>query len=283
MIFHSITAVPALIAADRLRGRQQVVLGSLYWLTILLLLEPGNIGRAVMAGYALRPDQECIRILGASLLGGLATPVLFMQMRRFPIRAGDWAKNALIQAAGIMLLSVAMITASCVLAEMILVRKALPIPAAILHELNYNWALLVICLASLAVGLEWVRATIGRDASTTVETRFLAEIAVRGRGTTIFVKVDDVDWLEAQGNYVALHVGAHTHLVRESLAQLEARLDPNRFLRIHRGAIVQLERISSVTAAGAGDAVIRLRNATEIRASRTYRAKVDALRGRSAF
>src|ERR1051326_5661736 len=68
-------------------------------------------------------------------------------------------------------------------------------------------------------------------------------IAVRNNGRVVFLKVEDIDWIEASDNYVCLHCGRETHVVRETMSELEARLDPSKFLRVHRSAIVNLDQI----------------------------------------
>ena len=68
-------------------------------------------------------------------------------------------------------------------------------------------------------------------------------VAVRNNGRVVFVKVDEIDWIEASDNYVCLHCGKDTHVLRETMCQVESRLDPARFLRVHRSAIVNLDCI----------------------------------------
>ncbi|WEN15763.1 LytTR family DNA-binding domain-containing protein [Rhodanobacter sp. AS-Z3] len=89
------------------------------------------------------------------------------------------------------------------------------------------------------------------------------------------VHADAIDWIEAQGDYAGLHVGAHTHLLREPLQRLSGRLDPACFARIHRSTIVRLDRVAEMQPLSNRDHLLRLRDGTVLRASRTY---VDALR-----
>jgi two-component system LytT family response regulator len=77
--------------------------------------------------------------------------------------------------------------------------------------------------------------------------------------------------IESQGNYVTMRVGERTHWVRQTLTALEAQLDGTRFARIHRRTIVALDRISEIVAEGNGDASIRLKDGSTLRASRKYR------------
>jgi two-component system, LytTR family, response regulator len=100
---------------------------------------------------------------------------------------------------------------------------------------------------------------------------------VRRGNEFTFVQAGDVDWIEGLGDYAGLHVGDKTHLIREPLSVLEARLDPTQFVRIHRSTIVQVERIARVEASSNRDAVVTLRNRKTLRVSRTYRSRLDQL------
>ncbi|WP_266168755.1 LytR/AlgR family response regulator transcription factor [Dyella subtropica] len=86
----------------------------------------------------------------------------------------------------------------------------------------------------------------------------------------LFVDVAEIDWIEADGSYAALHVGAQVHLVREPLHRLATRLDPACFMRVHRSAIVRVDRVSELRPLANRDAMLRLRDGTPLRASRTY-------------
>jgi two-component system, LytTR family, response regulator len=83
-----------------------------------------------------------------------------------------------------------------------------------------------------------------------------------------------VDWIETQGNYLGLHAGGTTHLVRGALRAFEPRLDPARFARVHRRIVVALDRVVEVTALEGGDADLRLRDGAVVRLSRSYRKAV---------
>ena len=91
------------------------------------------------------------------------------------------------------------------------------------------------------------------------------------------VEVDTIDWIESQGNYLALHIGTSVHLIRETMASVSARLDPERLVRVHRGAIVAIDRIVGLETFDNGDGLIQLRDGSRVKLSRTYR---KALRDR---
>jgi two-component system LytT family response regulator len=100
---------------------------------------------------------------------------------------------------------------------------------------------------------------------------------VRRGNEFTFVQAGDVDWIEGLGDYAGLHVGGKTHLIREPLTSLEARLDRTQFVRVHRSTIVQVERIVRVEPSANRDAVPTLRDGKTLRVSRTYRSRLDEL------
>jgi two-component system LytT family response regulator len=85
--------------------------------------------------------------------------------------------------------------------------------------------------------------------------------------------------MEAADNYVSLHVGAETHLIRETMNALEQRLDPHRFLRIHRSTMVNADRIKELRPWFHGEYIVMLKDGTELTLSRTYREKILSLLG----
>lgn len=100
-------------------------------------------------------------------------------------------------------------------------------------------------------------------------------LMVRTDGRLYFVRIDDIDWIEAAGNYVKLHVGRETHLMRETMMGIEKMLDPTRFLRIHRSAIVNLDRVREMQPWFSGEYTVILRDGTQLRLSRVYRERLE--------
>jgi two-component system, LytTR family, response regulator len=109
-----------------------------------------------------------------------------------------------------------------------------------------------------------------------VRTRHLDRLMVKHDGRVYFVKVSDVDWFEAAGNYVRVHVGRVSHLIRETMHGIESQLDPNQFARIHRAVIVNLDRIRELQPWFAGDYIVILRDGRQLKLSRTYREALQA-------
>jgi two-component system LytT family response regulator len=99
-------------------------------------------------------------------------------------------------------------------------------------------------------------------------------LVVKSAGRVCFVRIEDIDWIEAAGNYVRLHVGKEDHLLRESMSGIEARLDA-RFARIHRSTIVNIERIRELQPAFHGDYAVILNDSTELALSRGFREKLE--------
>jgi two-component system, LytTR family, response regulator len=105
-------------------------------------------------------------------------------------------------------------------------------------------------------------------ASLTAEQREKQRIVVKSSGRVFFVKVDDIDWIEAEGNYVRLHMGPQSHLLRETMKGMESVLDTSQFIRIHRSTIVNADRIRELQPLFHGEYAVILRDGTRLVASR---------------
>ncbi len=110
-----------------------------------------------------------------------------------------------------------------------------------------------------------------------IPRRQLKRLAVRTAGKTLFVDIDDVDWIEAAENYVRLHVGRASHLVHVAMNTLEKSLVPETFLRIHRSILVNVGRIKELEPSVHGEYVVTLENDVRLRSGRTYHEKLKAL------
>jgi len=108
---------------------------------------------------------------------------------------------------------------------------------------------------------------------------WLDRLVVKSAGTTRFVRVGDIDWIESAGVYVNLHVGPKEWLYRAALHDLAKRLDPLRFVRVHRSAIVNIESVSHLEPVSHGEFEVVLKNGSRSRISRTYRAQLEKLLG----
>ena len=106
------------------------------------------------------------------------------------------------------------------------------------------------------------------------DSRYIKRLVVKTGGRIVFLKVEEIDWIEAAGNYLTLHVGTASHLIRETMNDLESRLDPAQFLRIHRSTIVNIDRIREMQPLFHGDFTVILMNGTRLMLSRNYKSRL---------
>ena len=107
--------------------------------------------------------------------------------------------------------------------------------------------------------------------------RYPTRLAIRSEGRVRLLDIDEVDRIVAAGNYVEIHAGTKQHLLRETMANLESRLDPQCFIRVSRAAIVSIARIREVQPLFNGDFVVLLKNGAQVNGSRRYREALDVL------
>jgi two-component system LytT family response regulator len=100
-------------------------------------------------------------------------------------------------------------------------------------------------------------------------------LVVKSGGRVFFVRTDEIEWIEAAGNYVRLHLATQTHVFRETMNDMEKRLDPERFFRIHRSRIVNGDRIKELQPWTSGEYLLVLHNGAHLRLSRNYREKLQ--------
>ena len=106
---------------------------------------------------------------------------------------------------------------------------------------------------------------------------YLSRLLVKSSGRVFFLKTDEIDWIEAADYYVKLHVGRKNHLLRESMSEMEAKLDPEKFVRIHRSSIVNLDRVREMHPLFGGEYAIVLQDGTELKLSRSRREQLQKL------
>lgn len=109
------------------------------------------------------------------------------------------------------------------------------------------------------------------------QPKYLKRIPVKSARGTILLPVGEIDWINAAGHYVELHASGETHLVRRQITQLEQKLDPENFVRVHRSSIVNVDRIKSFHPLFNGDHLLILRDGTELNMSRTYHERLISL------
>jgi two-component system LytT family response regulator len=143
-------------------------------------------------------------------------------------------------------------------------------------------------VAALSLAKKRVRADrtseLGESLSTLLEelsanpkARYLDRLVVKSGGRIYFVPVDEIDWVEAAGNYAQVNVGEAKHLIRSTMKALEQKLDPAAFMRIHRSAIVNLSRIKEIHPWFNGDYTIKLTSGAEVQTGESYRSTIKQL------
>jgi two-component system LytT family response regulator len=122
----------------------------------------------------------------------------------------------------------------------------------------------------------------GGDATTSktatragASAKYLERISVESRGKVRFIPVSEIDYILASGPYAELVVRDRKHLIREAMQNLERQLDPARFIRVHRSAIVQLDRVEALLKSGGGDCEVQLRNGVKIKVARSRREELE--------
>lgn len=104
---------------------------------------------------------------------------------------------------------------------------------------------------------------------------YLTRFIIKSGGKIFFLKADQIDWIEAEGNYVALHTGKQRHLFRGAIGSLETQLDPHKFRRIHRSTLVNIDRIKELQPWFRGDYHVVLHDGTQLRLSHRFRKNLD--------
>lgn len=111
-------------------------------------------------------------------------------------------------------------------------------------------------------------------------SKYLERLVIKSGGRVFFLDTDDIDWIEAEGNYVSVHTGKKSHLLRETISSLESQLDPKKFLRIHRSSIVRIDRIKELQPWFHGEYRVVLQDGTQLTLSRNYRENLQEALGR---
>ena len=137
--------------------------------------------------------------------------------------------------------------------------------------------------------LERARTQIAQDRAPAIDSRLVSlleelreerkypeRLIVKSSGRVFFVRTEDIDWVEASGNYVKIHTKNEAHLLRESMKNMEAKLDPKIFVRIHRSAIVNIDRIKELEPWFHGEYIVIMRDGTRLTASRVFSDRLSA-------
>ena len=110
-------------------------------------------------------------------------------------------------------------------------------------------------------------------------SKFLKRLTIKLTGRTILLPTDEIDWIETHGNYLKVHAGRDAHLIRGTMQSLETKLDPEKFVRVHRSVIVNVEKIKEIYPRSNGDQDLVLQNGQQLMLSRNYRDRFFAVLG----
>ncbi len=270
------TQTAARLGHARLSMLEWTGLSFLYWLVFMGALTPGNISNALDAGVA--PDflREAIRLCAAAALGASVTPLLLWLAEKAPVAGKPARRNLALQGAAIVALSVVLIVVSCFLVAWVIWGQLWPSPTVVFEQLLADTLLLVLC-NGLLLGAMQIAPRLQGQAR---EVRWAEQLTLGERGHLKIVNLRTVEWVEAQGNYQAIHADDGVHLYRGTSEGLEAMLDPDQFVRIHRGHIVARNKISAVEALPSGDATVVMQSGVRLRQSRRYRSALRAVLAR---
>jgi two-component system, LytTR family, response regulator len=108
-------------------------------------------------------------------------------------------------------------------------------------------------------------------------SRFVERLAIKKSGRVVFLKVEDIDWISAHGNYIQINAQGQAHLLRETMDSIEQKLDPDKFVRLRRSTIARIERIRELQPLFNGEYVLTLKDGTHLTSSRRYRNNLDIL------
>jgi two-component system LytT family response regulator len=124
---------------------------------------------------------------------------------------------------------------------------------------------------------EWIRHLVSELREAQQARAGLQRLVIRSRGEVSFLRVDEIDWIEGAHNYLKIHSGPDVHMLRQTIKEIEAQLQPDKFLRIHRCLIVNVDRIRRLEACGYGEYLVVLRDGKKLSLSRGYRDHLDRL------
>lgn len=128
-------------------------------------------------------------------------------------------------------------------------------------------------------GSEWNQQTLALLAELKAKSSHIERLVIKAGGRAFFLKTDEIDWIEAEGKYVRLHVGKESYLLREAIGSMESQLDPKKFPRIHRSTIVNIERVRELQPWFHNEYRVILKDGTELMLSRSCRKRLGELLG----
>jgi len=209
--------------------------------------------------------------LPAWYLWGLLSLVVVWLARRFQVDRANFGRHFFIHLGASLDIALLQLVAAVGIQDLVHAAAGRPYPFAqkLVDDftLYFHWNVLIYwAIVAVVHAYDYHHALEQRRV-----TRPADRLLVEDDGRSFFVRTADVDWIEAAKNYVRLHVGDRTHLLRSTLSALEQRLDPERFRRINRSAVVNLDRVRELQPWFHGDAIIILQTGARVTLSRRYR------------
>ncbi len=257
-----------------------------FW-TLLGLISSGQLFLADrrLAAHPFSGWQALAASLCAWYLWGLFAPLVVWLGRRFQVDRANFARHFFIHLGASLNLAFLHVVAAVGIQDLLHAAAGQPFVLADKlvdnFTLFYHWDVLIYW-AILAVvhaydyhrDLEARQTALAELASRVARPNVLERLLVEDDGRRVFVRSTDVDWVEAAKNYVRLHMGDRTFVLRSTLAALEQRLDARVFRRINRSALVNLDRVKELQPWFHGDAICILRSGARLTVSRNYRDRV---------
>ena len=275
-------------------GKRKICLYAASWLLILFCVTLNTSLAHNFAGHGTPGWKALVRALAFCLFWIIFVPLLWLLSKRFPFQRDNW-KSALAIHFGVAMvvavlivpfrMAVDLIPGVGILSGDVLFKyyaATLPARSVILYGvfLAASQAFLFygesLRQAELAAELRDKVARLVEDQPTKAG-EFAESFTLRESGRLFVVPVKQIDWIEAAGNYVSLHVNGRTHLLRETMNALEGKLDPTRFVRVNRSAIVHIDRVQELRTLGAGKLSVVLRPGAEIVLGRAGKQKLERL------
>lgn len=269
------------IRADRLRLIALVIIG---WLLVAFAWTvPTYWVEQVQhppGAAAPGPGHVLVQMIAMYTPWALLTPLIWNLGRKYPFGRKFGRATVVHLLSGTILVPLMVLTGDLV-ASLVFRVVGEPFTFTMRGVLLTSFYCIPTFVALVAVGQSWSKASqanvnVGsfRGSSAGGSRIPLARLTVRERGRTDIVNVVDIDFIDMAGHYLCLHVGPQVHLLRGTMREIEDRLDPEQFIRVHRSTMVQLDRITAISERKNGDCVLLLKSGAEIAASRSYRGRL---------
>jgi hypothetical protein len=259
---------------------------SAFWIALSYLLAVRSILNHSLLGDPLSYTQALLSAAATSFFWMITLPAIAMLADRFPLTNSAWPKNLSLQTLFALTFILTYVIWRTGLHVAVEPMRRLEGPVERVFQIYLFGSMgrsLLLYVGVLAVVHAWRQyqnfkaerelssklqeqlAEILRDENQqSTPSAYAERFILKERGRVFTVRVNDVDWIEASGNYVTLHAGEKSHLLRETMRSMEQKLDSSRFLRVHRSAIVQLSRIREVRVLGAGRYAVVLLSGTQV-------------------